>query len=96
MYVLVRKDLNNIYSGVQASHAISKYAIEYREKFEEWNNNIIVYLGIHNEYIMNIWLEKLKDNKKCFSAFYEPDLGNKLTSIACVDTGEIFRKLSLA
>jgi hypothetical protein len=96
MYVLLRKDLAQIYAGAQAGHAVAKFALEYRSKLEEWNNHTIVYLGIANEYVMNIWLDKLKESNKYFSAFFEPDLGDRLTAIACVDTGEIFKKLSLA
>ena len=37
-----------------------------------------------------------KKNKKTFAQFYEPDLDDELTAVACIDTGEIFKNLELA
>ena len=40
--------------------------------------------------------EKIKINGKLYSKFYEPDINNQLTSIACYDDGNIFKHLQLA
>jgi len=96
MYVLVRKDLNPVYSCVQGSHAISQFALDHRDLFDAWNNNTVVFLGISNEYSMRLWRSKLLEANKTFSQFKEPDLRYALTSIACVDTGEIFKDLKIA
>jgi len=95
MYVLVRRDLDVTYRCVQGGHAISKFALDHYDKLKEWNNNTIVYLGVPNEYVLNLWVSKLEDKEKIYSCFIEPDLGDKITSIACVDTGEIFKSLRI-
>ena len=68
---------------------------DFFEELKEWNNNTIVYLGVPNEYVLNLWVSKLEDKEKIYSCFIEPDLGDKITSIACVDTGEIFKSLRI-
>lgn len=95
MYVLVRKDLDATYRCVQGGHAVAQFALDYPERFKEWGNHTIVYLGIPNEYVMQLWVSKINGNGKTFSVFFEPDLRDQLTSIACVDTGEIFKKLRI-
>jgi hypothetical protein len=95
MYIIVRKDLDATYRCVQGGHAVAQFAIDHIEKFKEWNNKTIVYLGVNNEYVMQLLENKLINSGKLFSWFIEPDLHNALTSIACVDTGEIFKDLKI-
>lgn len=97
MYVLVRKDLSEIYRGVQGGHALAQYSLYGdKELFEKWNNGTLVYLGVPNEKVLGLWMQKLIDKHKEFTFFREPDLGDQITSIACIDTGEVFKKLPLA
>lgn len=96
MYVLVRKDLNPIYAGVQAGHAVAQFALEHEDIFKVWGNKTIVYLGVPNEYVLSLLETKIKDSGKTYSKFIEPDLHNAITAIACVDTGEIFKSLRVA
>jgi len=95
MYVLVRDDLSTVYKCVQGLHA----AIEYYETGNDtdWHNDTVVTLAVPNERRLREWAWMLQyKHKKKFVPFFEPDLHGQMTSIACIDTGEVFRKLPLA
>ena len=96
MYVLVRKDLSDSYRFVQGGHAVAQFALDHEDRFKLWGNQTIVYLSVPNEYVLSLYESKLIDNDKTYSKFIEPDLHDALTSIACVDTGEIFKNLRIA
>jgi|WetSurMetagenome_2_1015567.scaffolds.fasta_scaffold288832_1 hypothetical protein len=96
MYVLVRNDLASTYKNVQGAHALALFAMEHSKEFQEWNNTTLVFLGAGNLKDIREWILKLTKRKKVFSVFYEPDLDDQTTAIACYDTGIIFRKLYLA
>lgn len=96
MYVLVRLDLSIQYGFVQAIHAVSLYAIKHPNYFNNWGNGTIVCLGIRNLIDLKKWHQKIEEKGKVYSCFYEPDLDNQLTAIACYDTGEIFINLKTA
>ena len=97
MYVLLRKDLGTVYSGVQAGHALAQYSISGDlGLYEKWNNGILVYLSVPNREDLLLWRDKLNDNNKPFRQFNEPDLGGQITAISCIDTGDIFKDLPLA
>ena len=55
-----------------------------------------VFLGVRNEMALELWSLKLTDKGKPFVLFREPDLRGQVTAIACIDTGEVFRKLNVA
>ena len=93
MYVLVRKDLSETYRCVQGSHSLAQYALEHPREFKEWNNTTLIFLAIWNLVELRSWIIKLKQRKKVFSVFCEPDLDGHQTAIACYDAGFIFRKL---
>lgn len=94
MYVLVRLDLAESYRMVQGAHALAKYALEHESLFKSWNNSTIVFLGVRNLTVLRSWVSELND--KQYSVFYEPDMDNQETAIACWDTGEIFKSLRTA
>ena len=94
LYVLVRDDLSVTYRGVQGIHAVASF---YENGgHPDWHNETVVQLAVRNEQELRYWAEKLAMKGKRFSYFIEPDLKGQMTSIACVDTGEIFSKLSLS
>lgn len=108
MYVLVRRDLAETYRIVQGSHAVVAYSLKSLgvpdaamknpvmcEAYRAWNNSTIIFLGVRNEQALDLWKAKLEDAKKHYAEWYEPDLKNQMTAIACIDTGEIFKDLSL-
>lgn len=95
MYVLVRKDLPETYRILQGSHAIAEYSLRGDpELYKEWNNHILVYLGVPNEDVLKLWALKLTDKDKRWVGFCEPDLKGQLTAIACIDNGNVFKKLN--
>lgn len=96
MYVLTRMDLEPTYRIVQGSHALAQYSLDHSALFQKWGNQTIVYLGVWFPGNLLLWKEKLQKSGKYFSCFYEPDQEDQITAIACYDTGEIFKSLSLA
>lgn len=95
MYVLVRRDLAETYRCVQGGHALAQYAMDHPWEFKKWNNTILLYLGVRNLNELREWILKLKERKKVFSVFCEPDLDGHPTAVACYDFGVIFKKLGL-
>lgn len=91
LYVLIDESLDPVYGCVQGGHAVAQYMLEHRFSRGSWKNEYLIYLSCNVEK----WKEILERERKRFSAFCEPDLGNKLTAIAVVDDGEMFRNLSL-
>lgn len=89
LYVIVDESLNPIYGCVQGGHAVAQYLIEYGQK--EWNNEYLIYLYGNTEY----WREVLEMKGMEFVSFCEPDLDNKLTAIAVVNDGSMFKKLKI-
>ena len=74
LYILIDKNLDPIYGAVQGGHAVAKWLIEHGQ--EKWNNEYLIYLKADLEDIQEI-LFNIN-----YSKFYEPDLNNKLTTIA--------------
>lgn len=96
MFILVRKDLSQIYRIVQGAHALAQYALEHTQLFNEWNNHTIVFLDVNGENSLYKWNDKLHYSGKDISVFHEPDIGNQVTAIACYDSGEIFKNLQVS
>lgn len=95
LYILVRKDLNPIYGCVQAGHAVAEFSLKNYRVFREWGNSTLVYLAVPDLRTLKLWLLKLERKDIFYVQFHEPDL-DELTSIACINTGKIFRGLQLA
>ena len=94
MYCLVRKDLEKSYQAVQGGHAIAQYFIDHGIP-DIWDNGTMVFLGVKDEDTLKKWQYKLSANDLIHSTFIEPDIGNELTALSIIDTGERFSKLSL-
>jgi hypothetical protein len=95
MYVLVRQDLSETYRMVQGAHALAQYALEHGDLFRVWGNGTIAFLGVRNLIELREWEGIAIMNKKRFSVFYEPDLDEQPTAMACFDTGAIFSSLKM-
>lgn len=96
LYVLTRQDLNPVYAGVQAGHAVAEYLIQYPQT--PWRNSTLIYLVVENEEELNLWGERLSSEGIKFAEFIEPDIGDQKTTLATVlheDQKEIFGKLRL-
>lgn len=88
LYVLIDKDLDTVYGCVQGGHAVASYLLEHPNG---WKNEYLVYLKADVEK----WYDKLKYLGLDFSIFKEPDIGNKMTTIAIENDGRLFRNLKL-
>lgn len=88
LYVLLSKDLDPIYAGVQGGHAVAQWLIDNKDT-QIWNNEYLIYLTAD----LNEWIIKLKIKELNFSVFKEPDLNDKITAIAIVNEGKIFKGL---
>ena len=91
LYVLIDESLDPVYGCVQGGHAVAQYMLEHRFSRGSWKNEYLIYLSCD----ITKWVEILEKKHKKYSAFYEPDLGNKLTALSIIDDGEMFRELSL-
>jgi len=85
---LIDKNLDPIYGCVQGGHAVAQYLIEHKNG---WKNQYLIY--IHAD--IEKWFDKLKNLGLDFSVFMEPDIGNKMTSIAIESDGKLFKNLKL-
>ena len=91
LYILVSEDLAPIYGAVQGGHAIAQWMLEHSDNLY-WKNETVVYLSCNVEKMK--YLLEWDD----ISIFREPDLNNKLTSIAVVGNPRnerMFKKLRL-
>jgi len=95
MYIIVRRDLDRItqsYKYVQGMHVVAEYLLNHKTK---WNNGTMIALGVSNKIALEMQKMKLIQHNIKFSEFYEPDIGNQLTAIACVCDGSLFKRLEL-
>lgn len=93
MYVLVRLDLSETYRMVQGAHALAQFAIEYPEEFANWSNRTIVFVGVY--FLKGLRVSSFaigKQNLK-YAMYYEPDLDDQATAIACYCDGNVFKDL---
>ena len=92
LYILVSKNLNLAYQGVQSLHAACLWLLDNKDQ-QTWNNQTVVVLEVDN---VERWKEKLDMLGIDNSPFIEPDIGNVMTAVACQhDRHSIFRKLKL-
>lgn len=93
---ITRTDLPNGYQAVQSSHSLIDFVIQHPEISKQWNlkSNYLVSLGVEDEnHLEQISLKLSKLNIE-HQKFYEPDIGNQLTSIAFMSDKKIRRKFS--
>lgn len=67
LYVLIDQKLD----------AVAQWLLEHPN--QEWNNSYLIYLYAD----LDKWKVRLDLVNKDYSSFYEPDLDNQLTAIAC-------------
>jgi len=89
LYIIVDKSLEPVYGCVQGGHAACQFLLEHPDS--DWKNDYLIYLYGDVERLRY----KLSHTDKRFSEFREPDLGDRLTSIAVEDDGRMFRNYRL-
>jgi hypothetical protein len=108
MYGLVNYQLTGIQKGIQFGHAVVEYGLKYfnTQLYQEWASNhktFIIYNGGStntkkslNDSLpfgtMNRHLLTLIENNVELATFYEPDLGDQLTSIVFIIDERVFNK----
>ena len=80
---------------VQTGHSIAEFAHKNPKHFTDWvtNSNYLISLSVKDEKRLKFLLKKLELNDAIVVGFYEPDIGNQLTSICYYGTPEL-RKLT--
>jgi hypothetical protein len=82
LYVLIDEQYDASYRAVQGAHAVAEFLL--RNPGSSWQNNTLVFLKTPD---LQKWIDELKYLGKNFTSFIEPDVGNKITAIACLDDG---------
>lgn len=86
LYVIVREDLT--FKFIQGQHGVAQFALEHPDKFLEWNNQYVINLSVFNGLALDSLIEELEEQELDFSVFYEPDLGDKATSVVLFENGD--------
>jgi hypothetical protein len=76
----VRRDLAHPQQVVQACHASLEAARSFLPPDHEHPH--VVVCGVRDELRLGRWLDRLRAAGIRFRAFFEPDLGNRLTAVA--------------
>lgn len=103
MYGLVPYNISPIQQGIQYGHAVVEYGHENskNEEYKLWSKIyktfIILNGGTTNKNVdnlgtMNQHLQTLRDNNVLCSTFFEPDLGDQLTSVVFIVDERVFNK----
>ncbi len=92
LYVLIRNDLSSSQQAVQGGHVVAKFASKRPDI--NWDRQTFVYLKV-SQYQLKKYLHRLSMDGIFHEKFIEPDIGNQLTSIACLDQNDSFKGLNL-
>ena len=102
MYGLVIYQLSPIQAGIQFQHSVTRYSRVhdseiYRDWADNWQTSIVLNGGTtnlnpNNLGTINQSFRKLQEMGVICEAFYEPDLGDQMTSIAFVVDERVFNR----
>ena len=93
LYVIVRDDLTPSQKAVQAGHAVAEWLLKYPDSI--WKNDTLVYLKVPNKiHLLNVMADMWEIPNQS-TAFFEPDLDNEITAVACLGRNKIVKKLPL-
>lgn len=82
LYVLIDEQYDASYRAVQGAHAVAEFLL--RNPGSTWRNHTLVFLKTPH---LDTWMDRINNTGKSFTAFVEPDVGHKITAIACLDDG---------
>lgn len=88
LYVLTHENLSPAQKAVQLGHAVAEYTLKFPEN---WKNEFLIYLEVKTENHLIEFINKFIDKELDFAIFQEPDLENRVTAIATVSDGRIFK-----
>lgn len=90
LYIIIDQQYNLSYRAVQAGHAVAEFLLQ--QSKEDWTNQTLIYVtakDIERE-IFNLERKGLE-----IVPFREPDVGNKITAIACYADEKLMKKYEL-
>lgn len=87
LYVLTDQELSPVYACVQGSHAVAQYVLDSPDS--PWKNDYLIFLKADLQKVTDL----LDFHKVDRVVFKEPDLDNKITAIAVLNNGHLFKKL---
>ena len=100
LYVIARKDLPPGLLCAQAIHAAVDFQYQHQESAGSWHqgSNTVVVLETPDQESLRGIILRLEHELLPVTVFTEPDLGNEVTSIAFITSGDIrwLRDLPLA
>jgi hypothetical protein len=92
LFIIVSKDLDLPYQGVQGGHAVAQWLLDNKDT-QTWNNGTIVYLEANKD--LYYWTLKLQTREIPYSKFIEPDKEDMLTALAVLGNDKLFKNLKL-
>jgi len=92
LYVIIRKDLSAAQQAVQAGHAIEEWMRDWYPQNK--SDGTLIYLVAELEEMHDLMSHLCEEGYEV-SAFYEPDIGNQMTAIACLATKGTFKNLEM-
>jgi hypothetical protein len=93
LYVVVRNDLDIAYAAVQAGHAVAAWLLA--NPNNSWQNRTLVYCTVQDEQRLSILSMKLDSKGYAHAKFFEEDMSNQLTALACLTQSNFFDNLKL-
>lgn len=81
LFAVVIDTIDKSYQGVQLGHAVGKLAS--KSPGINWDEQTFVYLRSGELKLMKL-INRLESEGIKFDTFHEPDIGDKLTAIACI------------
>lgn len=95
LFILIRNDLKSeSYKAVQAGHAVAQFMMDHPSS--DWKNSYLIYVTVDNEQELRRWEFKLRLKGLATTSFFEPDLGDQMTALAChTSDRKTFGKLKL-
>ena len=93
LIIITRSDLEPGAQAVQSSHSAIQFIYDHPEIAKQWYNisNYLVLLSVKNQKELLDLVDIFNQRGIHISKFYEPDLGNELTSIAIEPTSRARR-----
>lgn len=84
LYLITRRDIAPGYQAVQSAHALRQFSHEHPEIDREWfeRSNHLALLSVEDESSLCALVQDADDAGLRWSAFREPDIGDRVTAIA--------------
>lgn len=99
LYILIRNDMPVSDQAVQGGHAVAEWCKMWTNPGNDlrWYNGTLIYLSVKDMPALVIWQRKIEQKGlyNDYFVFYEPDMGGRMTAIACLTNTNIFAGLPM-